>query len=205
MRPDILWRSHTLATRLREADLTMVTPRRARTLYRLARAVERRNIPGAIVDCGVWNGGSSILLSRGAPTRPVRAFDSFKGLPAPTSKDMDGPLMEVGEFRGSPEQVDRGFREYADVSRLNIVEGWFERTLQAASERIGAIAILHVDVDYYEPVRLALQVFYPSVSRGGYVIVDDYFSFPGTRRATDELRAQHGVSARLVWDHYWRR
>src|ERR1700694_3979891 len=67
----LLWK------RVRQRGYTMLGCRRGRALFRLAREVERQNVPGALVDCGVWNGGSTALLSAGAPTRDVYAFDSF--------------------------------------------------------------------------------------------------------------------------------
>lgn len=203
--PNVLLRGHRLASELRAADLTMVTPRRARTLYRLACAIERRGVPGVIVDCGVRNGGSTMLLSSGAPTREVWAFDSFQGVPAPTAEDLVGPLLPQGSLRGSIDVLRRGFERYGSASRLHVVEGLFEDTLAEAAAGIDRIAILHVDCDYYQPVKLVLETFYPKLSEGGYAIVDDYFSFPGARQATDEIRERFAVTRPLVWDHYWRR
>jgi O-methyltransferase len=205
LRPAVLWRSHRLASELRALDLTIVTPRRARTLYRLARAVERDQVPGAIVDCGVRNGGSSLLLSAGAPSREIWAFDSFEGMPASTGEDAAGPLYPQGALRGSVQILRRGFERYGNGDRLHVVAGWFEDTLAGAAADIGAIAILHVDCDYYEPVKLVLGTLYPNLSPGGYAVIDDYFSFPGARQATDEIRTSFAVTQPFVWDHYWRR
>jgi predicted O-methyltransferase YrrM len=205
LRPDVLWAGEHLRRKLRGADLTIVTPRRARTLYRLARSVERRGVPGAIVDCGVRNGGSAILLSEGAPSREVWAFDSFQGLPAPTAEDLDGPVLPKGAWRGSIEAVRRGFESYGRPQRLHVVEGWFEDTLRAHADQVGDVAIIHVDADYYAPVKLALETFYPLLAVGGYAIVDDYHSFPGARKATDEVRSRFAVTQSLVMEHYWRR
>jgi O-methyltransferase len=205
LHPAVLWRGRRLSNELRAKDLTMIGPYRARTLYRLARSVERRGVAGAIVDCGVRNGGSTMLLSEGAPSREVWAFDSFEGMPAPTAMDEGGWMYEEGALRGSVETLRRGFETYGDPERLRVVEGWFADTLPAAVPEIDRIAILHVDADFYEPVKLALETFYPKLSRGGYVIVDDYFAFIGARRATDELRSRYGITRPLGRDHYWRR
>jgi len=205
LRPDLFLAGERLRRKLRTADLTVVTPRRARTLYRLACSVERSNIPGAIVDCGVRNGGSTMLLSEGAPSREIWAFDSFEGLPAPTAEDLDGPLLPMGAWRGSIKALRRGFESYGRPERLHVVAGWFEETLPVAARQIDRVAIIHVAADYYAPVKLALETFYPKLAEGGYAIVDDYYSFPGARRATDEVRSRFGVTQPLVWDHYWRR
>jgi hypothetical protein len=157
------------------------------------------------VDCGVRNGDSTILLSKGVPSRDVWAFDSFEGLPAPTVQDADGPVLPQGAYCGSAEVLEQGFKRYGNTERLHVVKGWFVDTLEPAAGQIGAIAILHVDADYYESVKLALEVFYSRLSAGGYAIVDDYFSFRGARLATEELRARNRVRSPIVWDHYWRR
>jgi Macrocin-O-methyltransferase (TylF) len=74
-------------------DFTMLFPLRGRTLYRLSRHADRDQLPGALVDCGTYNGGSTALLAAGAPKRNVWAFDSFEGLPAPSVRDTtDGKL-----------------------------------------------------------------------------------------------------------------
>ena len=97
---------------------------------------------------------------------------------------------------------------FADPGRLHLVKGWFEHTLPAANE-VERIAVLHCDGDWYESVRLTLEVFYPRVSPGGFVVIDDYGTWPGARRATDEYRAFVGDRRRLRRiDHtgrYWRK
>lgn len=191
--------------RLRHEGYTMLSSRKGRTLMRLASELERAAVPGAIVDCGVWNGGSSILLSLGAPSRQVWAFDSFAGLPAPGELDGADSAGWEGAYRGSAERVAEGFRRFADPERLHIVAGWFADTFPTALDEIGEVALLHVDADWYESVKLALETFYPRVSGGGLVVIDDYTSWAGARRATDEFRAAVGATGALAEDHYWRK
>jgi hypothetical protein len=203
-RPAIFWRGHVLSRRLQKADLTVVPPRHARTLYRLARTVEHERVPGVFVECGVCKGGSTLLLSDAAPKREIWAFDSFEGLPVPSAMDGDEPPFRGGELRASPRVVEAAFELRNRVDRLRLVAGWFEDTLATAAEEIDRVALLHVDADLYEPVKLALETFCPKLSRGGYVAVDDYSSFVGARRATDEVRARYRISSPIVWAHYWR-
>jgi O-methyltransferase len=188
---------------------TMLGPRRGRMLHRLAEEVERAGVPGALVDCGAWNGGSSILLSSGAPGRDVWAFDSFAGLPNPS--ELDGRESEGlgGELVASEQKLRAGFERFADSARLHVRAGWFEETLADAAGDVGPVAVLHCDGDWYDSVLLTLEVMYPRVSPGGFVVIDDYGTFPGARRATDEYRIRSGDSAPLRRiDHtgrYWRK
>jgi O-methyltransferase len=70
-------------------------------------------------------------------------------------------------------------------------EGWFHETFESTAPSIGAIALLHVDPDMYEPVRLSLATWYPKLSPGGFVQFDDYEAFVGCKRAVDEFLQAH--------------
>jgi hypothetical protein len=188
---------------------TMLGSRRGRTLHRLAAQVARDGVPGAFVDCGVWNGGSTILMALGGPGRDLWAFDSFEGLPTPSEVDGEKSFQYAGDCVGSEVRLREGIDRYADGRRLHVRAGWFEDTMADAASEVGPVALLHCDGDWYESVRLTLEVFYPLVSPGGYVVIDDYGTWPGAKRATDEYRRAAGDRARLrPIDHtgrYWRK
>ena len=198
---------------------TMLYPLRARALLRLAHDVTRRGVPGALVDCGTYNGGSTALLSAGAPERPVWAFDSFQGLPEASVRDIvldpnwahpDKDLKTAaGLCQGSEEMVRRAVLAYGAPEQLQVRAGWFEDTLPIAKEEIGPIAVLHCDSDWYDSVHVTLEHLYPLVSSGGYIAIDDYGAIPGTRRATDDYRRRVGDGSRLVrvdqTGRYWRK
>jgi O-methyltransferase len=192
-----------------DGGYTMLSSRRARALHRLAARAAARGVPGALVDCGAWNGGSSLLLADGAPGRDVWAFDSFEGLPEPGPLDGSESTGCGGACVGSEAKVRECFAHHGDSAHLHIRAGWFEDTLAPAAAEIGDIAVLHCDGDWYESVRLTLDVFYPRVSPGGYVVIDDYGTWPGARRAADELRRAAGDRAPLHRvDHtgrWWRK
>jgi O-methyltransferase len=187
----------------------MTSSRRGRALHRLARRIDRDAVPGALVDCGVWNGGSTILLSDAAPERDVWAFDSFEGLPA--AGPLDGPdsAAWTGECQGAEETLREGFRRYASPERLHVVKGWFDETFPTAVGEVGRVALLHADGDWYDSVLLTLRTFYPRVSPGGYVVIDDYGAWPGAKRAVDEFRREVGETAPMAsadfTGRYWRK
>ena len=195
---------------LRAGGWTMLGSRRARALNRLARAAERAGVQGALVDCGTFNGGSAIMMSTGAPNREVWAFDSFEGLPeASSDHDPERAGEWTGELKASEEKVREGFRRFADPARLNVVKGWFQDTFPEAASKILSVAVLHADSDWYDSVRLTLETFYPKVSRGGFVVIDDYNDWEGAKTATDEYRAAHGIDAPLreidITAVYWQK
>jgi O-methyltransferase len=198
-----LWRH------LRAGGYTLIGSRRARALRRLARACDQEGVPGGFVDCGCFNGGSSVMMSSGAPTREVWAFDSFEGLPEAGPRDPDHAHDWVGELVASEEKVREAFSRFASPTRLHVVKGWFEDTFPKAAAGIDRVALLHADGDWYDSVRLTLETFEPRVSLGGFVVIDDYGAWEGARAATHEYLAARGIDASLVeidqTAAYWRK
>lgn len=195
--------AHRLVGELRYNTYTMLEVRRGRTLNLLGRDIERLGIPGAIVDCGVWNGGSTMLMSNGAPSREVWMFDSFEGMPEPSAADGKRAEEWVGECHGAIDRVRAGFAKYSPGIEPHIVKGWFEETVEQTAPEIGPIALLHIDADWYESMHLALRTFYPLVTPGGFIAVDDYGVWPGVKLAVDELRGEFGDAAPLIDKHFW--
>lgn len=184
----------------------MLSQRRQRALMEMSRHVCRENIPGAMVDCGVWNGGSSILLGVAAPDRHVWAFDSFTGLPKPGERDTDAGDDWEGTVVGSEEKLKAGFARYAgNMDRLHVVKGWFHETFPQAVQQIDEIAVLHIDADFHDPCRLVLDTFYDKVSPGGFIAVDDLRMWQGAQIATNEFRADRGITAPIRANYYWQK
>ena len=171
-------RRHTLASR-----------NRLNVLLELARTIEEQSIPGAIVECGVYRGGSAaVLASATRQGRDIYLFDSFQGLPPPGDKDGAQAAQQYREgwCAADPADVSAIFsRLQIPASRLHIVKGWFADTLKSVT--VPAIALLHIDADWYDPVKLCLETFFEAVSPGGFVVLDDYGRWEGCTRAADEF------------------
>src|SRR5262249_21678080 len=98
----------------------------------------------------------------------------------------------VAQFIGSEAQARRILHRLGvPKSRYKIVRGWFEDTLPNAEPR--SVSLLHVDCDFYEPVKLTLQTFYPRLEPRGFIVVNDYGGFAGCRTATDEFLQNVGL------------
>ncbi|MFA7441040.1 MAG: TylF/MycF/NovP-related O-methyltransferase [Sphingomonadaceae bacterium] len=184
-------------------------------------------IPGDIVECGVWSGGSLALaalwdLQYSDSKRIYHAFDSFEGLPPPTEDDgavfenfntnsrkknriATQKLQKTGVCAGDSADTVRMFFHKlgipADRSRFHV--GWFQDTVPAAAREIGPLSILRIDGDWYDSTKVCLDHLYDIVSPGGYVIVDDYGCFSGCKRAVDEFMAMYNIKAQLTFvdDH----
>jgi O-methyltransferase len=132
----------------------------------------------------------ALVKVHGDTNRLVWAADSFEGLPVPKD-DQDGEdLSDVQELKISLERVQDNFRRFNLLDdRVRFLKGWFADTLPVAP--IDKISVLRLDGDLYSSTMDVLQALYHKVSVGGYVIVDDYYSWPGCQRAVQEYLAAH--------------
>ena len=169
---------------------TLVSPERVHNLYVLAKRIEIENIPGDVIECGVCNGGTAALLARFATRsrlkRTMWLLDSFEGMPLTTAQDGEAAKAHIGKEVGDIDRVKRALaRVRADMSRVRIVPGWFQDTFPSVTA--SQIALLNIDADWYESVKLCLETFYDRVATGGFVSFDDYGHWPGCRKAVDEF------------------
>ena len=174
-------------------------------LYKLSEEINQRSVPGDIVECGVYNGGSAAIMAslceKSPISRNVWLFDSFEGLPKPSDKDGEEAPAYEGWCHGDLSKVKEVLRKLRiPESRVHIVKGWFQDTFPSA--QIRDIAILHIDADWYESVKLCLEKFYDSVQPGGYIILDDYGDWEGCRIATDEFLKKRALDMKLIQVDY---
>jgi O-methyltransferase len=190
---------------------TMVGFERLINAYDLVRRAEEQRLRGAIVECGVFKGGSAAVMTMASsPQRKVWLFDSFEGLPEPTEEDgamaieysgdrATGALAPIGQCVGPLDVVKELFFEKLHVppSRIEIRQGWFQDTLPIAKQEIGPIAVLRLDGDWYDSTKVCLDNLYDLVISGGFVIIDDYGYWEGCRRAVDEFLAARKLDVAL--------
>jgi hypothetical protein len=173
--------------------------------------VARHGIPGALVECGVWKGGSmlavALTLARlGATDRELYLFDTFEGLPRPGERDVTNsgqPALETWQEVARGEEASdwcrAGIEEVRRVmessgyppERIHTVAGMVERTLPARAPE--EIALLRLDTDWYESTRHELVHLWPRLCVGGVLILDDYGSWRGARDAVDEFLEEQRV------------
>ncbi len=196
---------------------TMVGRRRLDDVRRCVDSVLADDIPGDLIETGVWRGGVTILMrgmleAWGDVDRKVWVADSFQGLPAPDAtafpQDVGHDLSTVSALAVSADQVRANFERYGLLDdRVEFLEGWFRDTLATAP--IERLAVLRLDGDMYESTIDALEALYPLLSVGGYVIVDDYGAWEPCRRACADYRERHGITDEIVsidWTGvHWRR
>ena len=150
----------------------------------VARYVREKNIPGDIVECGVFNGGSSAAMAQEADmeNRSLWLYDSFEGMPE--VKDIDGAdaAKYVGQCVGEVDKVRLAMQLIGlQKEKFIIKKGWFNETFH--TEGPSKIALLHIDSDWYESVMISLDRFYDLVEEGGVILLDDFGHWEGCRNA----------------------
>lgn len=178
------------------------------------RYVVQHQIPGDIVECGVWRGGSMqavalTLMGLGSTERDLHLFDTFEGMPPPTEHDLrqDGTPAAELLARASRdasvwavaglEDVQQGMAEVGyPAEKVHFHRGLVEETIPAAAPE--TISILRLDTDWYESTKHELEHLYKRLSPGGVLIIDDYGHWEGSRRATDEFLDKTGEPLLLV-------
>ena len=179
---------------------------------RLLQKVE--HVDGKIVECGVGVGRSmfafSLLTQRTARPREILGFDTFKGMPSPTAEDGVANRDMAGVWKHPEEQVV-GLLTHNGISttfiheHVTFVPGLLNETLPSYDG--GPIALLHLDVDFYESYKTALSLLWPFVADGGIVAFDEYLqaSWPGATQAIDEFfanRTEQIVKSKVVDLYY---
>ena len=194
-------------------EFTMTSAERGYALYKAVRYIVENGIEGDLVECGVWKGGSCMLMARtllllGVTDRRIFLYDTFSGMTEPGGNDYIAwngkPVLEKWEEdrRGEKDNfgswavglesvrnnvLETGFPE----EQLVFVPGPVENTLAETVPR--AVSLLRLDTDWYESTKAELEILYPVLSENGVLVIDDYGHFTGARKAVDEYFGSGGA------------
>ena len=185
-------------------------------VYALKNAITyiiKNKIKGDFVECGVWKGGSCMLMAKtlvneGEKERKIWMYDTFDGMTEPTDDDCEIETNVSGSdlLKNTPKNTDKfNMWAYAPLEmvkknmkktmfpeeRIHFIEGKVENTLSKVKPQ--NIALLRLDTDWYESTKCELEQLYPLLSIGGVLIVDDYGHFSGAKKAVDEYFSKTNV------------
>jgi hypothetical protein len=171
-------------------------------------------VPGDLVECGTWKGGSSfaMLLAQryayGEIKRPVWMYDSFEGMSPPSPEDgndahqwhersLTGVVDPKGQnFCKAPlDQVWAAIDHFEFGNKAIVRKGWLHESLPI--QKPEAIAVLRIDCDWYDPVMCVYRELEPLVSVGAPIIIDDYVRWDGCVLATHEYLARNSLPWRI--------
>ena len=134
-----------------------------------------------------------LLIERSGSSTPLkdcrRREVSMGQLPWPTARTLIVPRTLI-IARASIEEVLRIATELGLASYTEFVKGWFDQTLPTNRDRIGPIALLRIDCDWYSSVMCCLDNLYDQVADRGFVVLDDYYTWDGCAIAVHEFLGQ---------------
>lgn len=197
---------------------SMIGLRRMDNIQHCVETVLREDIPGDLIETGVWRGGATIFMrgvlkAHGDTTRTVWCADSFKGLPPPdpTRYPADGSDAHhvLGGLAVGVDQVRHNFSRYGLLDeQVQFLVGWFKDTLPTLPAQ--QLSVMRLDGDMYESTWQAIDALYAKLSPGGFCIVDDYGALVAQcQRAIHDYREAHRITEEIIdidgIGAYWRK
>lgn len=199
-----------------EAAVTMSGYRRLNNLQWLLEDAILNKIPGDFLEAGIWRGGMCILAaavfkSFNQENRTVFGVDSFGGIPkvdvqrypvdkhhlkahkiSTLNQNSEGAVLRSLERLGLGE---------TSTPRVKLLRGIFKPTLRKAADAglfARGFSVIRLDGDTYQSTWETLEILYPLVTPGGYIIIDDFYDWEGANRATRDWREKYQVRTPLV-------
>jgi O-methyltransferase len=197
---------------------SMIGLRRMDNIGHCVQAVLSDDVPGDLIETGVWRGGACIfmkanLVAGGDTERTIWVADSFQGLPAPNvtlyPADTGDDLYTRSGLSVGADQVRHNFARYGLLDeRVKFLVGWFKDTLPTAP--IERLSLMRLDGDMYESTWQAIEALYPRLSPGGFCIIDDFGSHQSQAGlAVRDYRTANGIDEEIIdidgFGAYWRR
>lgn len=186
-------------------DYTMTSKERMFALYKAVEYIINSKIPGDFVECGVWKGGSTMLialtlLEMKETNRKIYLYDTFTGMSEPTEEDIkvsDKSVRALSHWKKAqeedfnkwcfsplPEVKNNMYSTKYPKDKIIFVKGKVEETVPKTMP--SKIALLRLDTDWYESTKHELTHLFPLVTKNGVLIIDDYGSWAGSKKAVDE-------------------
>ena len=195
---------------------TMTSVERMYALYSSVNYVLSNGIKGSFVECGVWRGGSAMLIAkmlinRNCTDRKIYLYDTFEGMPAPSGNDINLNGVDASEIlrQGEPDLKDPAWciANLADVQanmrstnfpleNIVYIKGKVEETIPGNMPDAN-IALLRLDTDWYESTRHELIYLFPRLELNGIIIIDDYGHWEGCKKAVDDYLKEHKINILL--------
>ncbi len=193
---------------------TMTSPERIWALIKAVQYILHNNIPGSIVECGVWKGGSMMAVAKtlnlNQSERDLFLYDTYQGMPIPGEFDVsknNTNAMDIFQKNkindNSSNWINLSLEEckqnmYStqyNKSKIHFVKGKVEDTLPLEAPE--DISLLRLDTDFYKSTKHELTHLFPRLARGGILLIDDYGHWKGSKKAVDEYIAENKICIHL--------
>lgn len=189
---------------------TMTSVERMYSLYASVDYILKNKIEGDFVECGVWRGGSAMLMAkmlsnRNIVDRKIYLYDTFEGMAEPSSHDLayngENASTQLADNVNDKENTVWCLADLNDVKNNLKKSGFSENNLVYIKGKIedtvpsnmpeNKIALLRLDTDWYESTKHELIYLFPKLIENGVLIIDDYGHWQGCRKAVDEYIKEH--------------
>jgi O-methyltransferase len=137
-------------------------------------------VPGSVVECGSFKGGSAANLSLVCDMcgRRLKIFDSFAGLPDPATEDSAHRLVGLrqvhtyakGAWAGAIGEVKGNIAKYGKINVCDFHVGFFEKTLVTFDE---PCILAFVDVDLRKSLETCLENIWPHLQNACYLFTHE--------------------------------
>jgi hypothetical protein len=133
------------------------------------------DVPGVVVECGTFKGGTAAALSLACKItgRELFIFDSFEGLPAGLPNDREAKYYAKGDWAGTYDEVITNLKKGGDFNRCTLVRGWFDQTLPKFDREV---VLAYVDVDLEASLDTCIRSLWPRLSDKGFIFIDECLS-----------------------------
>lgn len=183
--------------------------------------VNNNNVDGSLIACGVWKGGGCMVMLysqlNSDKTREIFIYDTFEGMTKPSIENDDKKANDVynsvnsGTYKRPYDKwhtelkwaycpldtvKENIFTTNYPKNMLHFIKGNVMETLNENIPEI--VAIVHLDTDFYDSTKKELDVFFPKLSKGGWIIIDDYNTFTGCKKATEEFIMKHKNEIKIM-------
>lgn len=196
---------HKDINQIKKKRLTYLEEQAMLDLKNCIRSIEERNVEGIMMEMGCALGGSAILISGNKQKqRPFKVYDVFGMIPSPGERD-DQDIHDryeditKGNAKGLGDDTYYGYTDnlldkvkstfvemgiVPDDNSVSFVQGLYEDTLKDFNE---SVSFAHIDCDWYDSVMVCLENIVPHLSKGGVLVIDDYYVWSGCTKAVDDF------------------
>ena len=195
---------------------TMTSLERLYSLYKAVNYIIQNNIEGDFVECGVWKGGSALMIGKmlalkNINDRKIFLYDTYEGMSEPTENDKDYSGKSANRLlEESSIEVQNSiwcYSSFEEVKNTIALSGLLEENIVMLKGKVedtitndlpmSKIALLRLDTDWYESTKHELHFLYPLLNKNGILIIDDYGHWQGCRKAVDEYFSEQELSILL--------